>query len=292
MTSSGAKASERSTGAWRYLLLVAPSLAVLALFFLLPLADMFMRSFEHFVAYGDPKPGFTLDNYAKFVGDSFYRLTLGKTLTLGAVVAAVSLVIGFPMAYAIVRARSGMRAFLTVIVLVPLMTSVIVRSYGWMILLGESGPIPSLIAALGLPRPRLMYTFAGTVIALVQVMMPFMVLTLAAAIQRISPTLEDASRNLGASRLRMFMDVILPLSLPGIAAGTVLVFSLSISAFATPVLIGGASVKVVATVVFEQALTVINWPFASATSFLLMAVTLLLAFAQARLVAWSSRWAR
>jgi len=275
---------------WQYLLMLAPSVLLLAAFFLLPLADMFLRSFEHFVPFGNPPPGFTLENYAKFVGDSFYRLTLGRTLLLGATVAIISLIVGFPMAYAIVRVRPGLRAFLTVIILVPLMTSVIIRSYGWMILLGEGGPLASLLAVFGLPRPRLMYTFWGTVIALVQVMMPFMVLTLAAAIQQISPTLEDASRNLGAGRLRMFIDVILPLSLPGVAAGTVLVFALSISAFATPVLIGGASVKVVATVVYEQALTVINWPFASATSFLLMSVTLCLALIQAKLVAWGARW--
>ncbi len=283
-------ASAPQKGNWRYLLLLAPSVLVLVVFFLMPLADMFLRSFEHFVPFGDTPPGVTLDNYAKFIGDGFYRLTLGKTLLLGASVALVSLVIGFPMAYAIVRSSPGMRAFLTVIVLVPLMTSVIIRSYGWMILLGESGPLASLLAVLGIPRPRLMYTFTGTVIALVQVMMPFMVLTLAAAIQQISPTLEDASRNLGAGRLRMFLDVILPLSLPGVAAGTVLVFSLSISAFATPVLVGGASVKVVATVVYEQALTVINWPFASATSFLLMAITLCLALLQAKLVSWGAKW--
>lgn len=285
-------ATARGRQAGRYLLLVGPGLLVLVVFFLLPLADMFLRSFEKFVPYGDPVPGFTLENYAKFLGDSFYQLALGRTLLLGAVVAAVSLLLGFPMAYAIVRSGPAIRTVLTVLVLVPLMTSVVIRSYGWMILLGESGPIPSLIAALGLPRPRLMYTFTGAVIALVQVMMPFMVLTLAAAIQQISPTLEDASRNLGAGRLRMFADVILPLSLPGIAAGTVLVFALSISAFATPVLIGGASVKVVATIVYEQAMAVINWPFASATSFLLMGITLILAVVQAKLVAWGSRWNR
>lgn len=286
-----AAADQKTTRSnWHHLVLLAPSLLVLLVFFFTPLFDMFLRSFEHFVAFGDPPPGLTLENYTKFIGDSFYRLTLAKTLFLGATVAAISLIIGFPMAYAIVRSSPGMRTVLTVLVLVPLMTSVIIRSYGWMILLGESGPLAALLDLFGIPLPRLMYTFTGTVIALVQVMMPFMVLTLAAAIKQLSPTLEDASRNLGASRLRMFYDVILPLSLPGVAAGTVLVFSLSISAFATPVLIGGASVKVVATVVYEQALTVINWPFASATSFLLMAITLCLALLQAKLVSWSAKW--
>lgn len=274
----------------RYAVMLAPGLVVLGLLFLVPLADMFLRSFEHYVPFGNPQPGVTLENYAKFATDSFYQAALARTLLLGASVALVCLILGLPMAYAMVRATPRVRVLLTVIVLVPLMTSVVIRSYGWMILLGETGPVSSLIGMLGLPRPRLMYTFAGTVIALVQVMMPFMVLTLAAAIQQINPTLEDASRNLGASRLRMFWDVIIPLSLPGIAAGTVLVFALTISAFATPVLIGGAAVKVVATVVYEQALTVINWPFASATSFILMAITMTLAVVQAKLVSWGSRW--
>lgn len=278
-----------SAGA-RYAIMLAPGLVILGLLFLVPLADMFLRSFEHYVPFGDPPPGITFENYTKFATDSFYQSALGTTLVLGASVALITLILGLPLAYAIVRATPRTRVLLTVIVLVPLMTSVVIRSYGWMILLGETGPISSLVGMLGLPRPRLMYTFAGTVVALVQVMMPFMVLTLAAAIQQINPNLEDASRSLGASRLRMFWDVIIPLSLPGIAAGTVLVFALTISAFATPVLIGGAAVKVVATIVYEQALTVINWPFASATSFILMAITMTLAVVQAKVVSWGSRW--
>lgn len=274
----------------RYGLLLAPSIIVIMLLFLAPLADMFLRSFERFVPLGDSAPGLTLENYAKFVSDSFYHMVLGRTMLLGAIVSLASLGLGLPMAYAIIRTTPGIRALLTVIVLVPLMTSVVIRSYGWMILFGESGPLSSLIGLFGFSRPRLMYTFAGTVVAMVQVMMPFMVLTLAAAIQQINPTLEDASRSLGASWPRMFVDVVIPLSLPGIAAGSVLVFALTISAFATPVLIGGVAVKVVATVVYEQALTVINWPFASATSFILMAITMTLAFLQAKLVAWGSRW--
>ena len=172
------------------------------------------------------------------------------------------------------------------------MTSVVVRSYGWMILLANNGVANTLLAAFQLPRTQLMFNFTGTVIALTEVLMPFMVLTLSGVIQQIDPDLEDSVRSLGGSSWHVFRDVILPLSLPGVAAGSLLVFVLSVSAFATPKLIGGARTKVMATIVYDQATAVLNWPFAAACSFILIALVLGLTILQGRLLAAARAWVR
>jgi putative spermidine/putrescine transport system permease protein len=129
-----------------------------------------------------------------------------------------------------------------------------------------------------------MFNFTGTIIALTEVLMPFMVLSLMGVLQSIDPALEEAARSLGAGRWKVFRDVILPLSLPGVAAGSLLVFALAIGAFATPQLVGGARTKVVATVVYNQAINVLNWPFAAAISFILMVIVLGLTVLQGRVL--------
>jgi putative spermidine/putrescine transport system permease protein len=128
-----------------------------------------------------------------------------------------------------------------------------------------------------------MFTVPGTVIALTEVLMPYMVLTLVASLQHIDTTIEDAARGLGAAPWQVFRDVVFPLSVPGLAAGSLLVFVQAISAFATPALIGGGSTRVMATLVFTQATTLFNWPFAAASSFILLAIVVLITFGQGRL---------
>jgi putative spermidine/putrescine transport system permease protein len=175
------------------------------------------------------------------------------------------------------------------------MTSVVVRSYGWTILLADNGPftdaLNAVLGVFGISRVALIFNFAGTVVALTEVLMPFMVMTLVGVIGQIDRSLEDSVRSLGGGRWRVFRDVIFPLSLPGIAAGSLLVFVLSISAFATPKLVGGATTKVMATLVYDRATTTLNWPFASAVSFSLVALVLLLVVAQGRMLGATRTWA-
>src|SRR5581483_6837974 len=164
-------------------------------------------------------------------------------------------VLGYPLAYTLARTRSRTaRSVLVTLLLVPLMTSVVVRSYGWMILL------------------------------------PYMVLTLVPVIQNIAPALEEASQSLGAPPGRMFRDVVIPLSLPGVAAGSILVFVLTIAAYATPRLVGGSRLLVMPIFVYDQTMALLNWPFASATSFVLLALVLGLMALQGRLVERRSTW--
>lgn len=263
-------------------LLLAPGLAVLLPFFLAPLAIMLAYSFYRFIPGGQQAPAFSGENYGRFLFDGFYERILADTLLMGLAVTTLSLVLSYPLAYTIARSRSRWKSWLIVIVLVPLMTSVVVRSYGWMILLANNGVVNSALTALGLAPVPLMFNFTGTIIALTEVLMPFMVLSLLGVLQSIDPALEEAARSLGAGRFKVFRDVILPLSLPGVAAGSLVVFALAIGAFATPQLVGGARTKVIATVVYNQAINVLNWPFAAAISFVLMVIVIGLTVLQGR----------
>lgn len=265
--------------------LLGPGLAVLMPFFLAPLAIMLAYSFYHFIPGGQQAAAFTGENYGRFLFDGFYESILADTLLMGLAVTILSLALSYPLAYTIARSRSRWKSWLIVIVLVPLMTSVVVRSYGWMILLSNNGVANSALTALGFRPLTLMFNFTGTIIALTEVLMPFMVLSLMGVLQSIDPALEEGARNLGAGRWRVFRDVILPLSLPGVAAGSLLVFALAIGAFATPQLVGGARTKVIATVVYDQAVNVLNWPFAAAISFILMVIVLGLTVLQGRALA-------
>ncbi|MBV9785162.1 MAG: ABC transporter permease [Acidisphaera sp.] len=265
-------------------MLLLPGLALLFGVFLAPLGITLRYSFNRFVPGGLQEPAFVLDNYVRFILDPYYAAVLLRTLAIGAGVALVALLLGYPLAYAVARSRSRWRALLIAATLIPLMTSVVVRSYGWTILLSNSGVINGALASLGLPRVKLLYTMTGVVLSLTQVMMPFLVLTLVGVLQNISRDLEDAARGLGAGRWRVFRDILLPLSLPGIAAGSFLVFALTISAFATPRLVGGASVEVMATMIYDQVLSALNWPFASATSIILLAIVLVLTIVEGRML--------
>jgi putative spermidine/putrescine transport system permease protein len=245
---------------------------------------MLRVSFNRFVPGGQQAEALILDNYLRFFGDRFYLGILLRTLGLALAVTLLALILSYPLAYALARSRARLRGLLTAIVLVPLMTSVVVRSYGWTILLAQNGLANSALGLLGLGPVRLMFSMTGVVIALTEVLMPFMVLTLTGVLQSVPPALEEAARSLGGSRWRVFRDVLLPLSLPGVAAGSFLVFALSISAFATPILVGGASTQVMATLVYDQVLSALNWPFAAAIAFSLMLFVLALTLLQGRVL--------
>jgi putative spermidine/putrescine transport system permease protein len=206
---------------------------------------------------------------------------------MGLWVTAWCLVLGYPVAYTLARLRSRrLRALLVACLLVPLMTSVVVRSYGWMILLANSGLVNEALLALGLVDTpvQLLFNLTGVVIALVAILLPYMVLTLVPVIQNVDAALEEAAQSLGARPWRTFRDVVLPLSLPGVAAGSILVFVLAIAAYATPRLVGGSRLLVIPIFVYDQAMALLNWPFAAATSFVLLALVLLLTGVQGRLL--------
>jgi len=280
---------------WMPGLLMSPALLLLLFAFVAPLAILLAYSFYESRAGGVMIPTFTLGQYIRFLGDPFYLYVLWRTVLLGIWVTAWCIVLGYPLAYILARTRSRhLRGILVTLLLVPLMTSVVVRSYGWMILLANNGLVNKTLLALGVTRTsvQLLFNTTGVVIALVAILLPYMILTLMPVIQNIPPYLEEASQSLGASPWRMFWDVVIPLSLPGVGAGSILVFVLTIAAYATPRLVGGSRLLVIPIFVYDQTMALLNWPFASATSFILLALVLGLMALQGRLVEGGSAWNR
>jgi putative spermidine/putrescine transport system permease protein len=279
-------------GTARALLLLCPVLLLMAIFFVAPITTMLLASL-HREQIGITAPDFTLVNYIRFLADAVYYRVVWRTLQLGLTVTLCCLVLGFPLAYSLARTRgSARRGIAVMLLLFPLMTSVVVRSYGWTILLGENGLVNAVLTGLGIAAApvRLLYTDTGTVIALVEVLLPFMVLSLMAVIQTVHRNLEEAARSLGAGVGRVFLDVVLPLSMPGVAAGSVLVFILAIGAFVTPALIGGARTLVIPMLVYQQAMVVVDWPFAAAISFIFLIFVLLLVRLMAHFLESHRRW--
>lgn len=267
--------------------LVGPVLALFLVFFAVPIVILFALSFERVdTASFEVVDAFTFHNYIRFLFDRFYLEVLGVTLRISLLVTAVTLVTAYPVAAYLVRAGARERALLILLVVSPLLVSLVIRSFGWVIVLGPQGLVNAVLLGLGLiERPvKLMYTETAVVVGLAHVFYPFMVLAIYGALQRIDPAVVRAAMNLGAGPLRAFWRVTLPLSVPGILAGSLIVFALSVSSFVTPALLGGPWVKVVAYLVWEQNLIVLDWGFAAAIAVILLGVTALIMVAYNRLV--------
>ncbi|MFT4268520.1 MAG: ABC transporter permease [Xenophilus sp.] len=251
--------------------LIAPALTLLGVFLLLPYMNIVLMSLRP-PAVGAPYgPGLTLGNYARALTDGYLLGVLGDTLLLGLTVTALCLLLGYPVAYHLARTPSRWAGLLYVLVLSPLLVGVVVRSFGWLILLSGNGVVNRALIGLGWIDTglQLMNNRLGVTIALVHVFLPFMILPLVGVIQGIDPSLETAARSLGASRLRAFVRVALPLSWPGIQAGTILVFVLTLSAYVTPVMLGGAQVKTMSVLVVQNLIDNFQWPAGAAQALVL-----------------------
>jgi putative spermidine/putrescine transport system permease protein len=258
---------------WRLLL---PLGAFFLLFFAAPLAVLVLVSLSNGLALDQ----FSAAHYAKFLGDTFSLGILLDTLVLGVKATAVCLLFGLPLAWVCVHASPRLRALLLFLVILPILTSVVVRTFAWIVILGQQGILNKAFLALGLiDRPlRLLFSEVGVVMVLAQVQMPLMVLPLITTLQRIDPNLADASRALGAGHWRTFRRVILPLWLPGLVAGSILVFAACTTAFVTQTLIGGARLVYMPLYIYQQAAGANNWPFAAAMSVVLMISVLLVVY--------------
>jgi putative spermidine/putrescine transport system permease protein len=263
----------RITRAWAVALLGLPIAFVLA-FFVIPLGVVLLDSFRTNAGM------WTLEHYAKAMGELYYWETLLLTFKLSFYVTLATFVIGYPLAYYIVRHVNSrlIRSLLYIVVVTPLFTSNIVRAFGWMVLLGRRGLVNDVLIATGaIERPlSLLYGQTSIVIGLTYIMAPFMVLTVASVLQNIDRSLDDAARDLGAGAWTTFWGVTFPLSLPGVIAGSLIVFTLSVSAYVTPSILSGGRQNVTSMLIFQQYGAILNFPFGAALSVVLLVTTLIL----------------
>jgi putative spermidine/putrescine transport system permease protein len=259
--------------------LLLPSLLFLAVFFALPALGLVSYSFLTQSPEGIVGLPVTLQHYQHFFGTPLYSRVLLTTLRISLTTTAVAVLLAYPVALVMSRSPAAIRRIITMIVIAPLIVSVVVRTYGWQLILGNgpTGILNWLLLATGLTKTpvRLLYTEAAVVIGSLHVFFPMMVLPLASALGKIDPRLEDASRTLGAGAWRTFRRITLPLSLPGLAVGCALVFSLTAGSFVTPAILGGTGAQMLGMLVDQQILVVYDWPFGATVATVLVAIVLL-----------------
>lgn len=253
-------------------LLAGPAALGLLVTYVLPLIYMVRMAFNRGESNGLVEQTFTLDTLIEPLTDPYYWKVTLDTFLMGVSVAVLCILVSYPIALFLARTSSKWKNFLIVLAIAPLLTSAVVRTYGWMIILGSQGVVNSGLMGLGIIQDplRLTNNMTGVIIGLVEIFMPYAILAMLTGFGRLSDQLEEAARSLGANRFKVFGLVTLPLSLPGVLSAFLLTFVLTVSTFITPRLLGGGVVKVLATEIYDQATGLINWPFAAALSVILV----------------------
>jgi mannopine transport system permease protein len=250
------------------LLMVAPLVALLGWAFFLPIARLLLTSVT--------EPTLNLDNYRRIATEPLYGQVIFRTVWISLSCTVLALLLGYPVAALLARARGVLAAIALACVLVPLWTSVLVRSYAWIVLMERNGVINGWLTSWGLVSEPLtmLYTQGAVLMAMTHVLLPFMILPIYSALRAVPPDLPRAAANLGAGKLRVFLLVTLPLSLPGVFAGCLIVFVMALGFYITPALVGGPRTLMIATLISQQAMELLNWPFAGAISCVLLALSL------------------
>ena len=275
-------------------LMLAPAALVFLVFFAVPFVVMAGMSLLTANPLVRPDATFTLRHYDRMVDDIYYYGVLWQTLRLGILTTIVSLLMGYPLAFLLARMRSAAgRSLLLMAVIAPMVMGLVVRTYAWLGMFSNRGVINGTLLGLGLIDEPIAFlgTEGAVVIALCHIYVPFMILTLTGVIARIDPRLEEAARGLGATRVAAFLQVTLPLSAPGILAGSLLVFALTISAYVTPIVIGGYEIQTLPMLIFQQVSASFNLGFAAALGVVLLIVALGLVFAYGRAMQRAARGA-
>jgi putative spermidine/putrescine transport system permease protein len=247
------------------------------LFFVIPVGLLFATSFNPAkVGQVALISDLTLDNYIRFFSRSNYLMAAGRSIFLASIVSVITLIVAYPMAYVIAKTENPARnTFLLILVLASMQLDMVIRLYGMMVILGDNGLINQILQAMGLTDGpvALMYNFCGVVFGLVQFALPFMILTLLGVIKGIPPSLEEAARSLGASRIGAFTRVTLPASMPGILSGSLLVFALSISSYIVPALMGGFRVGVLPIHIYQQVAQSARFQFGATIAVILFLIS-------------------
>jgi putative spermidine/putrescine transport system permease protein len=274
----GAGSSTRSLGGLRSLVPAMPALIFLFVVFVAPLAILFLRSVT------DPVPG--VGNYAALVTDSTYLTVLYNTIFVSIVVTVSALLLSYPVAWFLVICPAGWMRLVFAIILLSMWTNLLARTYAWLVLLQNTGAINHFLMWIGvIDEPvQLVNNMIGVVVGMTYIMLPFMILPLHATISAIDPALMQAAAITGASPWRVLRSVLLPLSLPGISAGCIMVFVMSLGYYITPALLGGPSDMMIAVLIAQQIQQMLNWGLGSAAAFILLAITLVIYFLYIRFI--------
>ena len=266
-------------------LLSAPALLLFGALLLVPLVLTLLLSFRVFSDVAGVQTAYTLKNYAEVVSDPYYAEIFLRTAGLALAVTLLSVLLGVPETIVLARMKRPWQSLCLLIVLGPLLISVVVRTLGWQILLGNNGVLNNALQALHITSEpiRLVFTMTGMIVALTHVLVPFMVMSVWATLQKLDPQVEWAGLSLGGSPLRVFRRVVLPQIMPGVLSGSIIVFALSASAFATPALIGGRRLKVVATAAYDEFLGTLNWPLGASIAVLLLVANVAIVMGCSRL---------
>jgi putative spermidine/putrescine transport system permease protein len=274
-----------------WILLALPTAYFLSVF-AWPFAILVRMAFSRPIPHHIVGEGISVANFTEIFTNPLFLQTLWVTLRIGFFCTLFALLLGYPLAFFLARTRSRWRGPLLFLTLAPILISVVVRAYGWIVILSNRGLLNSALMQLGLvTRPvRMIFNETGIIIGTTHVLLPFMVLSILSSLQTLDNTLEDAAASMGARPWRVFVDVILPLSLPGVAAGVLLVFVLSVSAFVTPVLLGGQLVLTIPILALQQFSSAFNWPFGSALVVLLLVTVLTITAVYDRVVQRRLNW--
>jgi putative spermidine/putrescine transport system permease protein len=258
------------------ILLLMPSILLTVLLLVLPVGFLFRYSFYQLDISNQIASGFSLSNFAKLLSDSFYLEIIGKTLLLSFTVTVVALIIGVPLAAYLWRASPRVRFPFTILILSPLLISIVVSSYGWIVLLGTKGIVNNVLLATGLIASpvKLLYTNTAIAVGLVHLVIPFMVLPILSNLERIDSAVTEAAAVLGANPLRVWTEILLPLLVPGIAGGTNIVFALAMSAYVTPAVLGPSGPNFITTLIYQHFVTLFDWPTGSALAVVLFLLSM------------------
>jgi len=271
---------------WLPYWLTTPGVLMTLAFVALPLVITLSLSLYPFLPGGGVGDQMTLANYVDIARDDYFHVIFARTFGMAILVTLLCIVIGVPEAYVLSRLSERWRAVSIVIVLGPMLISVVVRTLGWAVLLGNEGVINKLLLVSGLVSEpvKMMFTFTGVVVALVHVLVPFMVLAVWASLQKLDATTEQAAQSLGAGFSTVLRRIVFPQVIPGVLSGGLIVFALAASAFATPAIIGGRRLKVVPTTIYDEFLGNLNWPLGAALAVVLVVIVLVVSMGMNRFV--------
>ncbi|MFC4557870.1 ABC transporter permease [Virgibacillus kekensis] len=257
--------------------LIGPATILVTLLFIFPLINFLRTSFSRNIPSGSYDPAWTFENFVEFFSDPYFLGILWNTIYISIIATFLTLILAFPIAYLLARANVKYKGILVGLVVFPLLVGNIVRDVGWIALFSEQGLVNNFLLAIGfINEPA---TFLGTpgavIIAISNVVLPYMIISIQSVIERINPSLEEGAIDLGASRWMMMRTVIFPLAMPGIMAGTLFVFILSMNAYTTPLIIGGTKVQMMAPALYSEITEVSNWPMGAAMAVILIVLTLI-----------------